>query len=296
MTTDYAKQLAEIEARQASIEALSDIEHDDGERAHEDRGWLLAQCRAASEALTAAGVPEGGSLAERIGTLGPIAGLMLAAWVNQGAERERFLLLAASKLCDAGLLVERASFPNGDPSPAGQALLDAVYTTFGAPVDVEGMAALAGLDPPKELERLAADAARRAAFNAWPGQPPRIAVLDPAKHLRRPKAARMRESLNAEFGLSITTADLARALRIPEEDMLAIEAGTKTTDAKGRTEIQTTLFLLGSGTKAEHIAEPTTDPSFWKALAVDDDDDVEASAGPQVVAPIGENWPLLQRS
>jgi hypothetical protein len=68
---DYAKMLAEIEARQASIDALADMGHDDGELAHGDRGWLLAQIRAASEALTAAGIPgDGRPLAERVKALG----------------------------------------------------------------------------------------------------------------------------------------------------------------------------------------------------------------------------------
>lgn len=63
-----------------------------------------------------------------------LRGLALATWVNSGAERERFLLLLGAALFDQGLMRDRASFPNGDPSPAGEALLAAVYAAHGAPI------------------------------------------------------------------------------------------------------------------------------------------------------------------
>jgi hypothetical protein len=155
------------------------------------------------------------------------------------------------------------------------------------PADIEPRAGGLGMPLDEAVDRYAppamreslrrlADPAHRAAFNAYPGQPPRITVLDPAQHPHRPEAARMREHINAEFGLSITTADLACALRISEEDMVAIEAGTKTTDADGWKEMLTTLFLLGSGMKPEHIADPQSDPSFWKALGAADEDEPDS--------------------
>lgn len=136
-----------------------------------------------------------------------------------------------------------------------------------------------GVDPESErrLEVFlaATEPATSATASRWQRRPSRaslrrIAVLDPAEHASGGGAARMREYLNSEFGLSTTVADLARALRISQEDMLAIESGTKTTDAAGRAEIQTALFLLGSGKEPEHIADPESDPSFWEALDAQD--------------------------
>lgn len=69
---------------------------------------------------------------EALAALEKERGLALAAWVNRD-ESERFLFLLAAELCDAGLLGERAVFPNGDPSPAGVALLAKVYKTHGDP-------------------------------------------------------------------------------------------------------------------------------------------------------------------
>lgn len=63
-TTDYAKRLAEIEAKHAAAAGADLV---GGRAVHADRGWLLAQHRAASSALTVFGVPEDGrSLSERI--------------------------------------------------------------------------------------------------------------------------------------------------------------------------------------------------------------------------------------
>jgi hypothetical protein len=124
--------------------------------------------------------------------------------------------------------------------------------------------ALAGLSPEQRAHLTAlADPARRARFN---GSTARIELLSVLAHPHRPEAARAREHLNAEFGLSITVEDLARALGISPEDMLAIEVGTKTTDDAGWKEILTACFLLGSGTKPEHIAAPASSPAFQRAM------------------------------
>lgn len=64
----------------------------------------------------------------------------------------------------------------------------------------------------------------------------------------------------------IKLGDLARALCIGVADASGLERGSKTTDDAGWTEIQTTLFLLGSGKKPEHVADPRSDPSFLRAL------------------------------
>lgn len=65
---DYAKRLAEIEARHN--DDAHDVHHMLRSEAHEARGWLLSQVHAASDALNALGIPDDGrSLAERIGDL-----------------------------------------------------------------------------------------------------------------------------------------------------------------------------------------------------------------------------------
>lgn len=121
----------------------------------------------------------------------------------------------------------------------------------------------------RHIEALAVDPAARARFN---GSTARIELLSVLAHPHRPEAAQIRGHLNAEFGLSITVEDLARALGISPEDMTAIEVGTKTTDDAGWTEIQTALFCLGSGKKPEHVADPRSDPSFLRALESCEDD------------------------
>jgi len=128
--------------------------------------------------------------------------------------------------------------------------------------------ALAGLteEQRRHLVALAADPARRARFNAPLGDSARIELLSVLAHPHRPEAARAREHLNAEFGLSIKVEDLARALGISPEDMLAIEVGTKTTDDAGWKEILTACFLLGSGTAPEHIIDPASSPAFQRAM------------------------------
>lgn len=125
-----------------------------------------------------------------------------------------------------------------------------------------------GLSPGDLLAKLMTDPAARARFN---GSRARIAVLDAPTPPERRGAAVMREWLNNNPNLAlkdkpISVGDLAVALGISEEDMRAIEAGTKTTDDAGWTEIQNALFCLGSGMKPEHIADPTSDPDFAKAL------------------------------
>ena len=60
--------------------------------------------------------------------------------------------------------------------------------------------------------------------------------------------------------------DLARSLCIGVADASGLERGSKTTDDAGWAEIQTALFLLGSGKKPEHVADPRSDPSFLRAL------------------------------
>jgi hypothetical protein len=60
--------------------------------------------------------------------------------------------------------------------------------------------------------------------------------------------------------------------------MLAIEVGTKTTDDAGWKEILTACFLLGSGTKPEHIADPASSPAFQRAMEREEDDAPEEAA------------------
>ena len=67
--SDYTKRLAEIEADHAREEQIVALGCEPASR-HVERGWLLAEHRAASEALTAAGIPaDMGSLAKRVALL-----------------------------------------------------------------------------------------------------------------------------------------------------------------------------------------------------------------------------------
>lgn len=83
-TDDYAKCLAEIEATIQAWQWYCDDNADPAKRPEIGQAtalrdvesmatfaipWLLSQLRAASEALTALGVPEGGSLVERVRAL-----------------------------------------------------------------------------------------------------------------------------------------------------------------------------------------------------------------------------------
>lgn len=143
------EELAEIlrPGEGAAIEMLTGemmgVRDPEGDGDHYDAYQEIAAPLVRRERALAAEV---GALREQVKALVAQTGLTLAAWVNHGTERERFLHLAAGKLCDAGLLGERAAFPSGDPSPAGHELLDAVYATFGAPAagrtpdDADGLA------------------------------------------------------------------------------------------------------------------------------------------------------------
>jgi hypothetical protein len=135
----------------------------------------------------------------------------------------------------------------------------AVAETDPAPQAADITDPFAGLteEQRQHLAALASDPALRARFN---GSSARIAVRDVPS----------RAGFNKEFGLSIAAADLARALGISEEDMLAIEAGTKATDDAGWTEIMTALFALGSGMNPEHIADPASGPAFQRAMENED--------------------------
>jgi hypothetical protein len=248
--TDHAKRLAEIEGRVAEQEDEEMCSTDIiSSWAHHDRGWLLAQHRAASEVLTALGVPEGCSLAERIQTAYDLG------------KAEHPVEMARRFLSDE----------NDEPTAEDRLAMDAAATRAGG----DSRAAVE-IDPAKELERLAADPALRAAFNAYPGEAPRIIVA--------PHRGAVLGEFRQEHG--IPRADLARALCVSVNDIIGLEMGNRTTDDAGWREIQTTLFLLGSGKKAEHIAEPMSDPSFWKALESCEEDEPEPvdpadGAGPQ---------------
>ena len=72
------------------------------------------------------------------------------------------------------------------------------------------------------------------------------------------------QELRRSIGQSFAT--VARALCVGAEDVSGLERGSVTTDAAGWSTILTTLFLLGSGMDAGHIADPFTSPEFLRLV------------------------------
>ena len=72
------------------------------------------------------------------------------------------------------------------------------------------------------------------------------------------------QELRRSIGQNFAT--VARALCVGEEDVSGLERGSVTTDAAGWSTILTTLFLLGSGMDAGHIADPFTSPEFLRLV------------------------------
>lgn len=81
-----------------------------------------------------------------------------------------------------------------------------------------------------------------------------------------PKSDRGEALQRARLAMNVSFGDLARALCIGPVDVSALERGAKSTDDAGWATIQTALFLLASGMKAQHIADPTTSPRYKKVL------------------------------
>ncbi len=93
---------------------------------------------------------------------------------------------------------------------------------------------------------------------------PRIRVLPGPPQQGREKAGKAMRDIRRMGKVDLE--QVAIALRISIPDVSSLERGEKTTDDAGWTEIQTALFLLGSGKKPEHVADPRSDPSFLRAL------------------------------
>ena len=93
---------------------------------------------------------------------------------------------------------------------------------------------------------------------------PRIRVIALPPQQGREKAGKAMRDLRRMGKVNLE--QVAIALRISIPDVSSLERGEKTTDDAGWTEIQTALFLLGSGKKPEHVADPRSDPSFLRAL------------------------------
>ena len=299
---------------------------------------LLAEHRAASSALEAAGIPDDGrTLAERVKALcTPSYALPITeiaerhqraeqAAVDAGMERtphrDRGLLLAevarqrrvidrlvdeqgvnegdldtddAAKTRDAAILAaidSVAAYYPADLFPPDGTSVDAKSGTWArrvvglvreevskvldemAPLRAQANEAVMGTPWPAtvtpavqgSLERLAADPALRAAFNVFPGEPPRIVVL-PVEN--RGVAVR---AFREEHG--IQAADLATALRVSEDVVVTIEGGSRTTDAAGWREIMTQLFLLGAtpedrrAKEAGYLADPMSRPGIERLFA-----------------------------
>lgn len=312
--TDYAKRLAEIEADHAAYESET---HGPALMVCGQRKWLLAQFRAASEVLTAAGIPDDGRpLAEKIGALQAAlrAAKVLAEDGTLGLVAEDIKRAAAmlSRVENGCVVEHHCADPSAcplcaEPTPEDLARGDAAIAQMGTKeatiarlaeldsrlaADVADLAARYESDPgysstalgddvrllpslaawraEASLAKLMTDPTARARFNQALGTTARIRVL-PVPEYPVPLEPNMRAYINKEFDLAISVEDLAQALRISVEDMRAIEAGEKTTDAEGRTEIQTALFMLGSGSKPEHIADPASSPSFAKAMAAEEE-------------------------
>lgn len=262
--------IAPIRARHEAT-VRDDMDTGDGMAAHDDREDLLGEVDRLRDVVTRANnalfdvLPEADDPEHVIechrDTL-PDTYRRLAAGVETTAD-----ILAPT----VAAMVEPSAPAGSDEPQAGGRGLTAEQAAARYPD------ALAGLSPEQHahLTALATDPARRARFN---GSTARIALLSVLAHPHRSWRARVREHLNAEFGLSITVEDLARALGISPEDMLAIEVGAKTTDDAGWKEILTACFLLGSGTKPEHIADPTSSPAFQRAMEREEDDAPEEAA------------------
>lgn len=288
--TERAVDFAEIEAwlTRFEDEDIVDMDREDLETDLENATAsyvpaLLDEVQGAENALLRAGIPDDGRpLAERIGDLVTARDAAIALFRNPDGtvgEHAEGICRIADILRGKPITVEHRC-----EDPATCPLCMAVAETDPAPQTADVADPLAGLteEQRQHLTSLAADPAFRARFN---GSTARIAVLCEPVPLERRAAARMRKYINGEFGLSITVADLATALGISETDMTAIEAGTKSTDAAGWTTIQTACFCLGSGTKPEHIADPTNSPAFQRAMEAEDEPVHYAAKGDPVVYP-----------
>jgi hypothetical protein len=144
--------------------------------------------------------------------------------------------------------------PPGDPFKSlPQPIYDAIGRVLDAP---ENVAALkASLDRAwHEMHEYVGE------FHSGP----RIRMLDGPPQQGREKAGKAMRDIRRMGKVDLE--QVAIALRISIPDVSSLERGEKTTDDAGWTEIQTALFLLGSGKKPEHVADPRSDPSFLRAL------------------------------
>lgn len=147
--------------------------------------------------------------------------------------------------------------PPGDPFKSlPQPIYDAIGRVLDAPENVAALKA--------SLDRAWHEMHE---FNGGP----RITVLASPPSPERKGAGKAMRDLRRMGKVNLE--QVADALRISIPDVSSLERGEKTTDAAGWTEIQTTLFQIGSGVSPADILNPAGSQSFKRAMEAADEEE-----------------------